>query len=240
MRHESAHNKTDEWLTPPEVLKALGQFDLDPCTPPDMPWRTAKVMLTAKEDGLKTPWQGRAFVNCPYGRETEKWVAKMAQHKNGIVLIFARTETGTFFNAVWGHASAMLFLKGRLKFYQLDHKTGQAAPGDASPAPSVLIAYDHPTEPTFNAQALRDSGLPGYYVDLTDADVVWRGWRNTVFNVLKGAESPLALKDIYTRVLAKIDRPTNKNQQAKIRQTLYLNEGKLFKKVDDTRWAVAA
>lgn len=32
----SAHQKNgghDEWLTPPEILRALGAFDLDPCAP---------------------------------------------------------------------------------------------------------------------------------------------------------------------------------------------------------------
>ncbi len=34
------------WLTPPEVIRALGRFTLDPCCPPVMPWRTADKMLT--------------------------------------------------------------------------------------------------------------------------------------------------------------------------------------------------
>lgn len=29
------------WLTPPHIIEALGPFDLDPCCPPTMPWRTA-------------------------------------------------------------------------------------------------------------------------------------------------------------------------------------------------------
>ena len=31
-----------EWLTPPYVLDALGEFDLDPCSPVVRPWDTAK------------------------------------------------------------------------------------------------------------------------------------------------------------------------------------------------------
>ena len=234
MRHESQHNKTDTWLTPPELLKALGQFDLDPCCPPDMPWKTAKLMLTAKEDGLNSPWSGRVFANPPYGRETERWVRKMAEHQNGIVLIFARTETGTFFRGVWGHASAMLFLRGRLRFCDVSGK-----PGDAAPAPSVLIAYDHPTEPTYNAQALRDSGLDGFYVDLTDPEIIWRGWRSAIWHILHAAKKPLDLQEIYTEVMSSIKRPTNKNQKAKIRQILYLHENRLFRR-QNNRWTVAA
>lgn len=35
------------WLTPPEIINALGPFDLDPCCPPPptMPWRTATQMV---------------------------------------------------------------------------------------------------------------------------------------------------------------------------------------------------
>lgn len=29
--HQSAVNKSDVWLTPPHILRALGEFDLDPC-----------------------------------------------------------------------------------------------------------------------------------------------------------------------------------------------------------------
>ena len=31
----------NEWLTPPELLAKLGQFDLDPCAPVNRPWPTA-------------------------------------------------------------------------------------------------------------------------------------------------------------------------------------------------------
>lgn len=45
-------NWSDTYLTDPELLKILGPFDTDPCTPEDMPWRTAEKMWTEKEDGL--------------------------------------------------------------------------------------------------------------------------------------------------------------------------------------------
>lgn len=28
----------DEWLTPPGIIKSLGEFDLDPCAPVKRPW----------------------------------------------------------------------------------------------------------------------------------------------------------------------------------------------------------
>lgn len=31
--HQSARMKSDTWLTPPDIIKSLGEFDLDPCSP---------------------------------------------------------------------------------------------------------------------------------------------------------------------------------------------------------------
>ena len=37
---------SDDWLTPPEIIHALGTFDLDPATPLVMPWLTATNRFT--------------------------------------------------------------------------------------------------------------------------------------------------------------------------------------------------
>lgn len=34
-----------ELLTPPELIKSLGEFGLDPCSPINRPWDTAKKTL---------------------------------------------------------------------------------------------------------------------------------------------------------------------------------------------------
>lgn len=57
----------DEWLTPPEIIKALGQFDLDPCAPVVRPWDTAERHYSIKDNGLMLPWSGRVWCNPPYG-----------------------------------------------------------------------------------------------------------------------------------------------------------------------------
>lgn len=55
------------WITPPELQKALGKFDLDPCAADDMPYRTAARMVTKSEDGLKVDWTGeRVWLNPPF------------------------------------------------------------------------------------------------------------------------------------------------------------------------------
>ena len=67
--HQSARMKSDTWLTPPEILRALGVFDLDPCCPPDMPWPTAAAMISPPRDGLSEAWHGRVWLNPPFGTQ---------------------------------------------------------------------------------------------------------------------------------------------------------------------------
>lgn len=133
--HESSRMQKDEWLTPPHILKALGEFDLDPCSPIKRPWPTAKTHYTVDDNGLKKDWHGRVWCNPPYGREAEKWLARLADHGSGIALIFARTETRMFFSQVWPKASAILFIEGRLHFHHVDGTRAKANAG----APSVLV-----------------------------------------------------------------------------------------------------
>lgn len=135
--HQSAKMKTDEWLTPPEIIKALGPFDLDPCSPVSRPWDTAEKHYTKKDNGLILPWEGRVWLNPPYGKESAKWLKKLSEHGNGIALIFARTETKMFFDYVWKKADAIFFLKKRLFFH---HVNGQKAKGNAG-APSCFVVY---------------------------------------------------------------------------------------------------
>lgn len=131
-------DNNDTWLTPPDLIKSLGEFDLDPCTPENMPWQTAKKMLSKERDGdgLTAEWNGRVWCNPPYGRETFKWLEKLADHGSGIALIFARTETEGFQKYVFKRANSVFFFKGRLRFHRADGSQGGAAN-----APSCLVSY---------------------------------------------------------------------------------------------------
>lgn len=155
--HQSSAMMTYEWLTPPGIIKSLGEFDLDPCMPINRPWDTAKKHYTRDDDGLSKEWAGRIWLNPPYGMIATKWMERMADHGNGIALLFARTETQMFFDHVWHDATAMLFIKGRLYFHYVDGTVAKQNGG----APSVLIAYGQD-----NAQALRESDIKGKVVFL--------------------------------------------------------------------------
>lgn len=155
--HHSPVMGKDEWLTPPTIIKALGEFDLDPCSPVVRPWDTAKRHYHQYDDGLMLPWSGRVWMNPPYGKHTGKWLNKLALHGDGIALIFARTETEMFFKEVWGRADALLFIKGRLRFH---HVTGEVGATNSG-APSVLVAYGW-----WNVMALERCDIAGKFIKL--------------------------------------------------------------------------
>jgi hypothetical protein len=157
--HEQPYRgETNDWLTSRYILDALGKFDLDPCAAPDQPWATARRHLTVKDDGLKKPWAGRVWLNPPYGEQTARWLEKMARHQDGIVLIYARTETQMFFDHVWGRANAIFFLKGRVCFCRPDGSIAAEAG-----APSVLVSYDpRPTRRNYNS--LKGCKLAGQFL----------------------------------------------------------------------------
>jgi len=157
--HTRAHRgATDDWITPPHIVEALGRFDLDPCACIPQPWPCADTSYNLDDDGLVQPWNGRTWCNPPYGPRAEPFLAKLAEHGDGVALLFARTETAMFHKYVWPIADALLFLKGRLYFHRPD---GTRATGNAG-GPSVLVAYGRG-----NALALRNSGLGGAFVELS-------------------------------------------------------------------------
>ena len=156
--HTRAHRgATDDWITPRHIVGALGRFDLDPCACIPQPWPCAHKSYNRNDDGLAQPWSGRAWVNPPYA-QAEPFLARLAEHGDGVALLFARTETAMFHKYVWSEADALLFLKGRLYFHRPD---GTRATGNAG-GPSVLIAYGRA-----NALALRNSSLDGAFVELS-------------------------------------------------------------------------
>ena len=153
---DGATATTHDWLTPPEILAALGPFDLDPCASEHQPWRTAARQLTIRDDGLTQPWAGRVWCNPPYGPFAARWLERCAEHGNAVAFVFARTETAVFQDHVWPKADAVLFLRGRVSV---------RLPGgwrtSTSNAPNVLIAFGQN-----NAAGLRACGIPGAFVGL--------------------------------------------------------------------------
>ncbi len=145
---------TDSWITPKEIVTALGEFDLDPCQCSPQPWRCANKYFTIEDDGLIQPWFGRVWLNPPYSNAWE-WMERLADHGRGTALIFARTEVKGFVDQVWRRADAVMFLHGRLFFH---HPDGSRAKGNSG-GPSCLVAYGE-----IDTHRLRESGLAGSMV----------------------------------------------------------------------------
>lgn len=142
----SHEGNTNIWLTPLYLIQSLGAFDYDPCGYPNH--ITAKKIICLPENGLKEKWEGRVWLNPPYGRNIHLWLNKFALHKNGIALVFGRTDTKWFHSL---HPDAIFFLEGRIKFMNADFKiVTNAGHG------SILIAYGQ-----HNVTAFLNSKLKG-------------------------------------------------------------------------------
>lgn len=153
--HSRPYNgETNDWITPKHVIDALGPFDLDPCASVHQPWPCAERSFTYMDDGLAQSWEGRVWLNPPYGPNTGQWLRKLATHGNGIALVPGRTDT-RWFREVWGSVDGLLFLHGRLNFHRPDGSPGTQNSGHSS----VLLAYG-----SMNPIRLQLSGLNGTYV----------------------------------------------------------------------------
>jgi hypothetical protein len=218
--HHSARAGTETWLTPPNVLTALGgadSFDLDPCAAPNQPWPTARQHYTIADDGLALPWTGRIWLNPPYSNNViARWMGRMADHAHGIALIFARTETKVFHETVWRAADALLFLEGRLHFHDAAGVRAKANAG----APSVFCAYG-----AADADVLACCGLPGAFVPLRLRSMIFGfasvgSWVDEVAKVIERAGEAVHLDQLYHALGDSPKAQRNRHYREKIRQSL--------------------
>lgn len=160
--HESQSNVSVDWYTPPWIFERLGlQFDLDPCQPETpISWIPAARTYSLKDDGLTSPWDGLVWLNPPYGKHTPAWLEKMHKHRNGVALVFARTDC-RWFHEYCARADAILFLSGRVRFVDGLGATGGGGAGSGS----MLIAWGPQA-----VAALRNMRDVGYLVIAGDSD----------------------------------------------------------------------
>jgi hypothetical protein len=224
---------SDDWLTPPEIINSLGKFDLDPCTPENMPWNTAEKMYTPNDNGLLMPWFGRVWLNPPYGKSISVWMNRMAIHKNGIALVFARTETKWFFDYIWKCANSLLFIKSRISFFSSDNVSRKFN----APAPSVLVSYDK-----YNKLKLLECNIIGKFIDLQPnyevyfiyTDYSSESWKIIVAKALNKLHDEALLNEIYNKVIELAPSKVQNNQfyKEKIRQILQ----KHFNHIGPGKW----
>ena len=158
--HDNKDNKTVDWWTPLWVFEALGlEFDLDPCAPVGgVPWIPAKSHYSIQDDGLNRAWHGAVWLNPPYGKFTSSWLEKMHIHRNGVALVFARTDCKWFHDYV-ANADAILLMKGRVSFVD---GLGLTASGGAG-CGSMLISWG-----VDSTQALLKCGIEGMFINKSE------------------------------------------------------------------------
>lgn len=87
-----------------------------------------------------------------------EFVEKLAEHGNGIALLFNRCDSNKFQDIIFTKATGMMFLRNRIKFFRPD-----GTRGDSPGCGSVLIAFGRE-----NAEILRNCSLQGKYVELNN------------------------------------------------------------------------
>jgi hypothetical protein len=152
---ENCIGQSDEWYTPPEIFDALGlTFDYDVASPGRDHWVPALNVYTKWHDGLKQPWDGRVFMNPPFGGRNGQvpWLEKFIAHADGIAIVPARTSAKWFHDLV-PKCHGVLFPKGKTKFHRPDGTIGKS-PGTGI----VILAMGEVC-----CEALKKSGLGIYW-----------------------------------------------------------------------------
>lgn len=103
----------------------------------------AQRIFTIADDGLQQTWDGKVWLNPPFG-QWERWTSKILQELPNIdelcVLATTRTLTAQYFHALVKAASAMCILDGRIKFWGANAST---------PTDGHVILYFGPHQDTF-------------------------------------------------------------------------------------------
>ncbi len=134
-----------EWETPQDLFNSLNKefnFTLDVCASKHN--NKCDKFFSREDDGLMQNWGGNVcFMNPPYGKQIYNWVEKAfleSKKENTIVvaLIPARTDTR------WWHSfcinQEIRFIKGRLKFGNVDKSLIRGSSGSA-PFPSAIVIF---------------------------------------------------------------------------------------------------
>lgn len=142
-------SKSAEWTTPQDLFDGLDaefHFGLDAAA--DGTNAKCKCYFTERDDALREDchwlgWPGAVWLNPPYGRGLNRWVAKAAATAKAgttvVMLIPARPDTRYWAEHIWDHKHhrphpgvEVRFLRGRLCF-------GGAKSG--APFPSAVVIF---------------------------------------------------------------------------------------------------
>lgn len=120
---------TDERSTPQDLFdlanQLCGPFTLDACATHEN--AKCSYYFTKEDDGLKAPWSGRVWCNCPYSRGQQiLWVkragAAVDTGEAELVCMLLPSDTSTklfhdyLWDGTWRPGVEGIFLRGRGKF----------------------------------------------------------------------------------------------------------------------------
>jgi len=130
-------SESSEWTTPQliieKTIELLKEIDLDPCSNPDFPNVPAKNHFIKEDDALSKEWNGKIYMNPPYGSEIKKWINHLCEQYEkeniieAIALVPSRTDTEWFRRM---KTYLRCFIWGRLKFGESEN---------SAPFPSMIV-----------------------------------------------------------------------------------------------------
>ena len=132
-----------DWATPWAFFNlldsVLGHFELDAAATQ----KTAKCgrYYSSVHNALEQPWKGVVFCNPPYGRGVGAWITKgyvesRQPYCNRVVMLLpARTDLVAFHDTILPYATAVLFVRGRIRFKLPGKK-------DSATFPSMVVLFD--------------------------------------------------------------------------------------------------
>lgn len=135
--HVANNSGNNEWYTPPYYIdiarKVMGSIDTDPASSEIANKNVlASTYYTAENSGLDKEWFGNVWMNPPYAQPlisqfSEKLIEELenGNTKQAMVLVNNATDT-VWFNDLAKHATAIWFIKGRIKFIDIHGNPGGA------------------------------------------------------------------------------------------------------------------
>lgn len=140
VQHLSQINVQDDYETPPEFFKwACNKFKIKPKLDVCGSKRHHKTPRYFTKDALAMDWKNDFWMNPPYSM-VAKFIEKAYNESikwnvNGLVLVYAKTDTKWFHSFVKGKAD-IYFIEGRIKFWVNGKQTKYP-----SPYPSMIVVY---------------------------------------------------------------------------------------------------
>lgn len=152
----------DDWVTPSSLVnKYVIEFDLNTdVAAADEQVARCPRFITPEQNALKTPWDGRCWLNYPFSQGGVWWERAKDQiltnPKCEVICMLgaARTDTKAFHECVWNADKCrpyswvrrIDFLKGRTRFLQpvIDEQTREFAlvpAPNSAPFPTMVVVF---------------------------------------------------------------------------------------------------